>query len=381
MSITIELDGKELNTVSASVCRLAISGGKAHEIFGYVRLIIIPRSGGVSAFLSGSNGAQTLTRPICVSVDALEEEKTLLMSASKLQQISTAYKDSDKPVKLKIEPCGSKGVFSSGRSKMKMELADPSTYPSPPKIDGEFVTVTLPLETFVSELSKAKHAASMNSPRAFCNGVNLSFAQGSMSIISTDGHRMFKSVMANVEVEGSSHPSVIVPTHTLDYVCTIQDAPDSVLVLRLNKNMVEFTSANAQVRTTLIDCEYPNVSNIFDSIKSPIGLVNRESLMRVLSRIKPITDDVGRLDMDFEDGEIIVKAVDSTGAIMGEDALSFQSGATAKKIRLSCRYLLDALTNIDGDEVTLGFDEQKNFLTLNPLNRSDQTAIVMPMAR
>lgn len=382
MSINIEFDGKELSSVSASVCRLAIAGSKVHEVYGFVRLVLIPKQGGALGFLSGSNGSQTVTRPIHLNVDGLTEQRTILLLGSKLQQIATAYKDSgDKPIKLKIDKDNAQGVFSSGRSKMKLELGDAAAYPTLEKVGDDFVSVTLSLSTFMRELSKAKHAAAVNSPRAFCNGINLTFAQNTMSIVSTDGHRMFRSIMGDIEVKGSTHPSIILPTTAIDHILNAQDGTDSPLIIKFNNHMAEFNCASAQVRTTLIDFEYPNISNFFSGSKTLAGNVQRDELLQVLNRIRPITDDNSQLDVDFGQGELVIKAIDKTGKLMGEDALPCDVNDVGRKMRFSCRYLIDALTNVDGQAIDMNIDTERQFLMFNAKDNDKQTSIVMPMQR
>lgn len=311
----------------------------------------------------------------------VDKPTTLLLDGAKLQQIASAYKDSgDSPVVFTCE--NEKGTFKLKRSTLKIDMADSSGYPCPPKIEGEFVTIKLKHSVLVDSMQRTRHAIASGDVRAMLNGMNLNFNNSNcFTLTSTDGHRVFRSVMTDVQVAGAESVSIIIPSVVVDHVAQASNDPDSDVVIKVNNDMAEFTCPRTQVRTVLIDAAFPSIDGFITSPKTALGNASKSELVSALTRLRAVLDNRNAVDLDFNEGEISMAAHDNAGKLSGEDAVPCETLAIGTKVRFSCRYLLEALASIDDGEVALSLDNEKSFLLLQSMRNVDQSAIIMPLMR
>ena len=375
----VTFDTKQFTSTAQTVSKLALKSNMSVSSLSFVRLLMFPVQGGVKGFLSASNGTQVVNRPIDVSVEGVTESMTLLLKGDKLSQIAAAFKGmDDKPVKFK--PDYPTGTFSCGRSKFKIEMSDPETYPDPIKITGEKTTISMPYGLLVSELSRVRHAVASNDTRTYLNGINLTFNQGVFTVTGSDGHRMFRSVMGDVKVSGKDSASVLIPVGAIEHICGSTDSDDTNVVINLNNQLAEFATPSAQVKTLLIDEKYPNTEPFFTSAKSRLVDIDRAELVGTLTRLNSvITSPKYKLKLSFEENEIRLTALDAHNQEIGEDVIACPVEVSGKEVGFSCRYLIDALQNLSGERVQIQLDDSKGFLLLNPDNDESTTAVVMPM--
>jgi DNA polymerase-3 subunit beta len=234
-----------------------------------------------------SNGAQFTCRT--VSHDNTEECEVCIEGA-KLRTILSSYKDQSETQSVTITfDDGASAVIKCGRSKLSLNVVDPTTYPSPDKVNLENVfEAIMPFQVWRDSLLGCSHAVAQNDARHYLNGMCIRFNDGLFTVISSDGHRLSR-VLSNTVTVGCSI-EVILPRRFLDMISIIPKGTSDIRI-RIDSRMIEITWNGGQLRSQLVDGRYPNIDPFFSGDAINHFKVDRQQLLSALLRLRATVDD------------------------------------------------------------------------------------------
>jgi len=319
--------------------------------------------------------ASTKTQlPILSNILLRTDKNRLLVAATNLEIASTQYIGAkiSKPGAITI-PARLMSEFISSLPKESIELKvinenlhiKCGNYTS--TING-FIADEFPELPTINELSSIqysiktedfKHAVSQtiintsnDSTRPVLTGVYWNSFEGQLYLAATDGYRLSERLL----VKTKSEVSAIIPTQTLTEVLrNITDESNEIDIL-FDETQVRFRINDAEIISRLIDGNFPNYRQLIPASSESTVILNKADFIRITKIAGLFARESGgsvTITADKEKGTLSVQSIASQ---FGEN----NSEASAKvtndgHITLNSRYLSEALSVIDGDEVEFSF--------------------------
>lgn len=311
---------------------------------------VLLKCNGEQIFAISCNGSQSVIRTLKMSGIVMEAFE-LCLDAVKLRAVLAGFKDAtNQDMTLSWDDVAA--VVKVGRSKLTIPVIDPSSFPYPDKLTDETFSAILPASVFVESIKSTSHACAHRDVRYYLNGCHLKFAAGIFSVTGTDGHRVSR-VIKNVNTESSQTSQGIIPTKFIDLIQSNLGKSGDIRV-RMNTNMIEVTWHDGQLRSTLIDGQFPDTNAIFDGGNTELFKCSRTELMQSISRLRAtLFEKLPSLTINLsKEGEVKLSTLDEQKNESGVDYLDALIMAhTETELSINLMYLSDVLAIMSHDEI------------------------------
>lgn len=385
----IKLPCSDFISILSPIARLACSNKKNNGVLEFARILITNKGGKLAAYASASNGGQSMARRIEnfeSDIDLLGEDKEILLSGEKLLSIVNAYTsfDADEPVKISWEDFSENGgLITAKRSKMKIDTADPSAYPAPPKLSNQHSVLTIPLKRLQDVLIQARGSVAINnSTRPALNGVNVKLNSDAkvITLTATDGYRVYDNKLAVTNSQNDFN--IVIPTKLIDMIQSLKVSDVNELVrLRCDTNSCEITFKSTLIRSQLLDNKFPDLSELFQNEPNWLMDLEQKDMADALGRLSAAIDKrlpAVELVIDDETQETHLRTVQG-GKTLGEDYLKSKVRLKPENaLSVNLNFLIQAVANVTSKVARIGQHPKDKYLVIQGENESSRM-IVLPL--
>lgn len=228
-------------------------------------------------------------------------------------------------------------------------------FPPVSKPDGDF-GYQMEQGVFKEMLRKTAYAVSHDETRYVLNGVLLSFKDGKLTMVATDGRRL-ALVEHEVEFPAEAEKDMVLPTKAVsELLHTLDDDEEMRVYAKANQIMFQF--GNVLVCSKLIDGTYPNYRQVIPAACEERVAIERESFLTALKRVSLlISDSSNATKMTFRQNqlEITLNTPD-----VGEARETIPIKYTGKELSVAFNpeFVIDPLRNLTSDEVFMELTDQ-----------------------
>lgn len=271
--------------------------------------------------------------------------------------------------------------ISSGNSNFAIKGLDSEPFPKIPVIEnGNKIIVRQ--NVLRSMINHTIFAVSKDSTRTKLTGCNLVSDGNTLSMVAIDGFRM----ALNREDMGSEFPEMnyIVPGKALTELAKILgDGDDEEVNLFASANHLLFDIGNVRMISRLIQGEFVNFESII--VKNPKTVMNidRKTLLDSVERASLIImTDERRCPVQFsmpDDNTLVVSANAETGN--SKESIDISIEGERIDIDFNAKYMIDALKNIDDDEIRIEFNGGNGPCIIVPKEGNKYVYLVLPIRR
>jgi DNA polymerase-3 subunit beta len=241
--------------------------------------------------------------------------------------------------------------ISCGSSFFKIVGMAGEEFPPLPTVEEGNFCYHLDQGVFREMLKKTSYAASTDETRYVLNGVLLSFKEGKLTMVATDGRRL-ALVESEVEFPDDAETSMILPSKAVNELQhALKDEGDLRIYAKDNQIIFEFN--DVMIASKLIDGTYPNFRQVIPAQCEERVAVEREALLTALKRASLITaDKASATKLTFDNNQLVI--VTSTPDV-GEARETIPIKYTGKEITVAFNpdYMMDPLKNLANDEIAV----------------------------
>jgi len=226
-------------------------------------------------------------------------------------------------------------------------------FPELPTInETSSIQYSIKIEDFKQAVSQTIITTSNDSTRPVLTGVYWNSHEGQLYLAATDGYRLSERRL----VETKSEVSAIIPTQTLSEVLrNITDESNEIDIL-FDETQVRFRINDAEIISRLIDGNFPNYRQLIPTSSETTITINKADFIRVTKIAGLFARESGGSVTLTADKEKNSLAVHSIASQFGENNSEASAKVTADgQITLNSRYLSEALSVVEGDEVEFSF--------------------------
>lgn len=238
---------------------------------------------------------------------------------------------------------------------------------------------TIEANIFKKALQQVAGAASGDEARPILTGLFFHTANKELFIAATDSYRLAEK---KLPAPSTKEVKFILPASAAhDVLRIIGEATEATEVSVTQDNQqVRFETADTELIARLIEGEYPDYQKLIPAeftVSATLPKAEIVSITKVSSLFARSAAGSVMLRANQEKQTIEVQSVASQ---IGENTASAPAKVTADgEITLNARFLLDAINALEGETVTIGFNEKLQPVGVTSPDHSDYIHIVMPL--
>jgi DNA polymerase-3 subunit beta len=309
----------------------------------------------------------------------VEKPGAVTVSAKKMFEIVRELPEED--VQIRVEE-GNWVKIVSGHSQFKLVGLPKEEYPSMPDVAEEGM-ITMDGVTLRDMIKKTLYAAGENDARYVLNGlyVHLSPAKGGLNIrmVGTDGHRL--SMIDRIVEATHKEESVIVPKKAMIELRRLleEDSPQEGFQIGFSKNHALFKRDGLVMVSKLIDGNYPNYQQVLPTQNTKKVAVSKDIFTHAVKRVSILSKEkTNAVKLQLEKNKLLLSTNNPEVGEANEE-LSIDYTGESISIGFNSRYLMDVLTAMDRDTITLELNDSLSPCLVKEEGNDAYKCVVMPM--
>ncbi len=267
--------------------------------------------------------------------------------------------------------------IQSNQSTYDIMGLDPSDFPELPVI-REQSSFTIEPEILKGMIRQTIHAVSVKTENPVLTGSLFEIENNVLTVVSLDRFKLAK------RTEGLSSPAenvkFIVPAKTLSEVLKILSDDSGLVKVSVNEKYVLFEFENVKVFSRLIEGEYFNYKTIIPSDFKIKTKVNLSDIKACVERTNPIVSvDVFKnpIMITVHYDTVTIDCMTATGKV--HDVFDIENCNAEIKICFNQRYLLEALSSCECEEILMEFNGEHSPCIIIPTEGDSFLQMVMPV--
>lgn len=240
----------------------------------------------------------------------------------------------------------------------------------------------LSTELLQSIVDKTRFAVSTEETRYYLNGIYLHIAEVAgrnvLRAVATDGHRLAQ-VNASLPDGASGMPNVIIPRKAIMELRKLMDEGGGDVEISLSDSKIRFKTSGSVLTSKLIDGTFPDYQRVIPEDNEKIMSVDAKVFANAIDRVATISTEKSRaVKVTLAKGRATIAANSPDNASASEEvAVSYD--ADDIEIGFNSRYLLDIVSQIDGDIANFAFADSVSPTVIRDDSNADALYVLMPM--
>ena len=303
----------------------------------------------------------------------VEEQGATVVNAIMFTEIIRRLPDTD--ISIEVNDKNLLVIECEG-SLYKLATMNPDEFPELPKISVEN---SIEIE---QTILKTIFAVSTEENRPIFTGCLFEIANNKLNVVAVDGFRLaWKSKFLQNKVNNFS---AVIPGRTLNEINKILIDSFDMIKIGVAKNQVLFEMENCKIVTRLLDGEFLNYSSVIPETWETRVRVNKSILQDCFERVSLISASSIEKEKKYpvkvtvDIGKVTISCTNQTGDAKEEIYVSTEGKNL--EAGFNPKYFLDALRNIDDEEIFVDFGTSISPCIIRPVDEEgDYTYMILPI--
>jgi len=223
-------------------------------------------------------------------------------------------------------------------------------------------------------VNKTIFSVSKDELRPSLMGVLFRFREGSLTAVSTDGHRLvkFESTSVTLPVEAD----VIIPAKALSALMKLSESGE--IQISMSESYIRFTSGASVLASRVIDETYPNYESVIPKDNNLEMVISREQLLQALRRVSLYANSTThQIRFALRENNLTVSAEDVDQGSQAKENIACSYKEEDMDIGFNANYINDVLSHIDNDNVCFRFSGPTKAGIVEPEEQSKDNLLLM----
>jgi DNA polymerase-3 subunit beta len=266
---------------------------------------------------------------------------------------------------------------NAGRSRFSLSTLPRDDFPV--IAEGELPTrFELPAATLRQLIEKTRFAISSEETRYYLMGIFLHVIDDQLRAAATDGHRLARVTIGKPD-GADGMPDVIVPRKAVQELYRLLEELEGTVEISLSPTKVRFGLGSAVLTSKLIDGTFPDYNRVIPTANDKLLKLDPKSFSAGVDRVSTIASEKTRAVKMSVDRDKVTLSVTSPENGVATEELAADYGSDGIEIGFNARYLLDILSEIDGDTVEVHLADAAAPTLLRENDKSNALYVLMPM--
>jgi DNA polymerase-3 subunit beta len=311
---------------------------------------------------------------------AVAKGGSLTLPAKKLYEIIKALPETD----VRIEEDKSGVKVAADRFDSRLQTLPREDFPTLPDCTGSY-SATFPRDVLKQMIAKTQFAITGEDTRYFLNGALFIQHADSMSLVSTDGHRLALISVPREKGKGKPRTSeeerVILPRKTLLELGRLLSEGEGDIQYERGENHLFFEVGGRLLISRMIDGQFPAFERVIPKGNDKRVEFDRDRLTSAVKRVALLSNERSRaVKFQIDKGKVEIA---SSSPEFGEakEVLMVDYTAPPVTICFNAQYVLDFLSVVETDSVALEFKDEMSQAVMKPIGAEgyDYTYVIRPM--
>lgn len=256
----------------------------------------------------------------------------------------------DEEVTIEVDPKYSVSI-RGGASSFKITAMDAEDYPDLPEVDADN-GVAIPQSAMRELIGSTLFSVSENQARPILTGCLVEVKDDGITMVAVDSTRLARRTW-HAEVPLGREMKFVVPAAALREVEKMLSESDENMQFLLGRKHLLFTIGDATLVCRLLEGEFIDWRRIIPQNNKILLTANVSTLMSSIERVSLIVPEKIKnpVRCTFGDNVADFRTINTIGS--AHDTCSVSGNGGELEIGFNCRYLLDALRAVPGEEVHL----------------------------
>ncbi len=221
-------------------------------------------------------------------------------------------------------------------------------------------------------------AVSTDETRVFLTGLYTVLDGKEVRLVATDGGRLALRTGALAKA-ATQKVGVIVPAKTMQELTRALGGAEGEVEIALAENQVLFTMPGARLVSRLIPGPFPNYQQVIPQGHKQRVTVGTERLLAGVRRVAITARDSANVVRLQASGDTLTLASNTPEYGRSEEKIQVTTEGETVATAFNARYLLDCLTVVEADELTLELTGPLSPGALRPAGQADYTYVLAPV--
>jgi DNA polymerase-3 subunit beta len=315
---------------------------------------------------------------------AVAKGGSLTLPAKKFYEIVKSLPETE--IRIAEEKGGVK--VAAERFDSRMQTLPREDFPTLPEASSA-PTATLPRASLKEMVSKTQFAITGEDTRYFLNGALFVLRPDVMSLVATDGHRLAlvsvpRDAKARQALPGGPEDGeikAILPKKTLGELARLLAEGEEDIKYERGENHLFFDVGGRLLISRMIDGQFPAYERVIPKANDKRIEFERDRLTNAVKRVALLSNERSRaVKFQIDRNKVDVT---SSSPDLGEahETLPVEYSGAAMQICFNAQYVLDFLSVVSTDIVSLELKDEVSQAVLKPVNAEgyEYTYVIMPM--
>jgi len=268
-------------------------------------------------------------------------------------------------------------TLAGGKSRFTLQTMPADDFPLVQESADFGPAFSVPQKALRGLIAQVHFAMAVHDIRYYLNGI-LFVAEGkSLTLVATDGHRLALA-QATLETDIPKQ-EVILPRKTVLELQRLLKDDDTTIEMRFAPNQAKFSFAGMEFVTKLVEGKFPDYNRVIPKNHKNKVTLGRGPLLQSLQRAAILTSEKFKgVRVNIEPGTLRIASSNAEQEEAMEE-LEIDYGGDSIEIGFNVTYLIDALTNMGQEMVTVELQDTNSSALITVPDQAGFKYVVMPM--
>jgi len=268
-------------------------------------------------------------------------------------------------------------TLQGGKSRFTLQTLPADDFPLVQEAADFGPMFSVPQKTLKGLINQVHFAMAVHDIRYYLNGI-LFVAEGkSLTLVATDGHRLALA-QATLDVDIPKQ-EVILPRKTVLELQRLLKDEDTAIEMRFAGNQAKFSFSGMEFVTKLVEGKFPDYNRVIPKNHKNHVTLGRAPLLASLQRAAILTSEKFKgVRVNIEPGTLRIASSNAEQEEAMEE-LEIDYGGDTIEIGFNVTYLIDALTNMGQEMVTVELQDTNSSALITVPDQAGFKYVVMPM--
>ena len=324
--------------------------------------------------------ASDIETTLITSMEVQDVEGSGKVAVANKLLLDTLREFSDQPLTFQIDDTNLAMVITSSNGTYNFIGQNGDMYPQLPELDDNVRQMTVSVPLLYSGISKTFFCMADDELRPVMNGIYFDITPNDLTLVATDAHKLvkFKTTYLSATIGEEEVLNFILAKKPSIMLRNILPKESGDVSIKFDAKNAYFKLSNYTMVCRQVEGRYPNYNGVIPKNNPYKIIIDRVTLLNALKRVSVFSNQASNLiKLDFKTNEIHVSAQDIDFSISAEEFIPCQYEGEPIKIGFKSTFLIEMLSNVSSNDVTLELADPSRAGILLPFENEQNEEILM----
>lgn len=266
--------------------------------------------------------------------------------------------------------------YLNGLFSLPIDSAD--EFPIAQEISAGANVININSSVLAENINRSLFATGQDEIRPVMNGIFFDLSPESLSIVATDGHKLVRNKILNINNEVPA--SFILPKKPANLLRSMLSKDGGDVTIKFDDRNAEINFGDGMIKCRLIEGRYPNYNSVIPQSNPNQLSVDRAALLSALRRVQPFANGSSNLiRFHIENGILQLDAEDYDFSKTATERMSCEYNGMPMSIGFKGASFIEILSNIDSQDVIIQLADPSRAGVVIPSEQPDNQDVLMLM--